>query len=164
VQPRTTSLGSAVVRLAADAVATRRSRDRMHVGRSEEGTTTSVTAIRTARTSTGGACRVRSAMESANSRRAQRQSGEREPGCRRGASGSPTPALTTALSTARHEFEKTAPRELSVSPPSCGAFEPRSGKFESIQIHDLAPSRHEVVHELRSGVVGRIDLRECTEL
>jgi len=79
-----------VVRLAADAVATRRCLARAHIARSEIGTTTSATVIRALVIDRGGACHVRMSLESADSRRADRESGEPSPTA--GASGRRTPA------------------------------------------------------------------------
>src|SRR6266702_1623366 len=38
-----------------------------------------------------------------------------------------------------------------------------SGEIEPIEVHDLVPRGHEVVHELLPRVVARVDLRECTQ-
>src|SRR5437588_304130 len=39
-----------------------------------------------------------------------------------------------------------------------------SGEVESIEVHDLVPSGHEVTHELLLRVVARVDLRDGSEL
>jgi len=40
----------------------------------------------------------------------------------------------------------------------------RSAKVEAVEVHDLVPGGHEVVHEILIGVVARIDLGERPEL
>src|SRR5262249_53876383 len=41
---------------------------------------------------------------------------------------------------------------------------PRSGEVEAVEVHHLAPRRHEVLHELFLRVRARIDFREGSQL
>ena len=70
-------------------------------------------------------------------------------------------------------FVEAPPRRLAPIPmivpqvkygPRRKAYPLRSGKIETIEIHDLVPRGHEVKHKVLLRIVTRVDLNNCSQL